>query len=226
MITSNKKLGRVIGFLLLLLVVTGSTSLNLRGLSTSLFDSQTFYYEIAANAFNMRLSVLLDIVASFLMIGIAILVYPLMKAYNQRLALWYVAIYVAYLALIFISDIYRLSLINMSIDLTTKEVPGNLQSLGLSLWDSYVQAHFFTLILSSLASGFFYYLLFAQKLVPRFLALWGVIAQVIVFTVTWIQIYGQNVDFGFYIQNGVFILVILTWLLVKGLKDSPAPIQD
>ena len=219
MINSNKKLGRIIGLLFLLLVITGSTSLNLRGLSTSIFDSLLFYEEIAANAFQMRLSVLLDIRAAVVIMAIAILIYPLMRKQNQKLALWYIGLYMTYFVIIFISDIPRLTLISLSENLMKSAEAGDWRIVGFDHWDSYVQAHFFTLILSSVASGLFYYFLYTTKMIPRILSIWGIIAVSIVFAGTWVQVFGMDVDFGVYIQNGVFIIVLTLWLLVKGFTN-------
>ena len=217
---SDKKLGRVVGLLFLLLVFFGATSLNLRGLRTAMFDSQDFYLEIAENAFTMRISVLLDIMASVVILTIAILIYPLMQRFNGRLALWYIGLYLTFFVLIFISDIPRLTLITLSQSLATNPEPGDWRTFAFDHWDNYLQAHFFTLIISSVAAALFYYFLFKTKMIPRVLAVWGMIAVSIVFFGTWVQIFGIDVNFAVYTQNGVFILVLILWLIAKGFRSS------
>jgi len=186
-----------------------------------MFESATFYNEISTNALQMRLSVLFDILAAIISVGIAVILYPVMKDHNHKLALWYLGLYITYLAVIFISDIDRLSLISLSINLTESSDPGNWNKLGLLLFESYIQAHFISLIIYSAASILLYYLLFLAKMVPRLIAGWGVLAVLIVFVVTWMQIFDMNVSFAFYVQNGVFMLIFIGWLLVKGFAESP-----
>lgn len=217
---SNKRLGRIIALLFLLLAVTGSTSLNLRGLTTSMFDSPTFFSEIASNAFSMRLSVVFDLIASVLLITIAVLMYPMMREHNRGMSIWFLITYITYFVIIFISDIYRLALINFSIDLSSQENPGDWSSFALTLWDGYVQAHFFTLILSSIGAAIFYYFIAVKRLIPLWLGIWGIAAVATVFTVTWMQIFDISVDFAFYTQNGVFILALIIWLFIKGFKEQ------
>jgi len=224
MTTSNKKkLGRTVGLLFLIIIVVGASSLNLRGLSTSMFESATFYNDISTNAFQMRLSIFLDILAAILSVGIAVLLYPIMKDHNNRLALWYLGLYITYLGVIFVSDIDRLSLISLSEDLTASSDPGNWNKLGLVLMKSYIQGHFLSLIIYSAASMLLYYLLFVTKMIPRLLAGWGILAVAIVHMATWVQVFGVSVSFNFYLQNGVFMIVFTVWLLVKGFSDSSLP---
>ncbi len=212
--------------LYLIIIIVGASSLNLRGLSTSMFESAAFYSDISSNEFQMRLSIFLDILAAILSVGIAVLLFPIMKKYNNKMALWYLGLYFTYLAVIFISDIDRLSLISLSENLTASSDPGNWNKLGLVLMKSYIQAHFISLIIYSAASILLYYLFFKTKMIPRPLAGWGILAAAIVHVVTWVQIFGISVSFYFYLQNGVFMLVFTGWLLVKGFSDSSIPSEQ
>ena len=101
-----------------------------------------------------------------------------------------------------------------------EEAPsGDWRLIGFNHWDFYLQAHFFTLILSSAGSFILYYFLFRTKMIPRLLSIWGVIAVSIVFIGTWIQVFGFDVDFVVYLQSGVFILFLISWLLIKGFRS-------
>ncbi len=184
-----------------------------------MFETAGFYKTISENAFTMRLSVLLDILASLLIMAMAIIIYPMIRAFNKRMSIWYIGLYIIYMVTILVSDVYRLSLINLSTSISTLSESVDIKNLGFYLWDSYLQAHFFSLILSAASSSIFYIFLYITKMIPAVLSLWGIIAQLIVITVTWIQIFGIDVDFGFYIQNGVFIMVLILWLLIKGFKE-------
>lgn len=220
--TSHKTFGRIIGALFLLTIILGACSLNLRGLSTSLAESPTFLNEVFENSLAMKIGILFDILASLVSTGIAIILFPIIKRYNQGLALWYFGLYVAFFSLILSSNINHLSLISLSEKFVKTESPDidNFNMIGLIQIESYFSAHFLSLIIFSLAAAVLYFFLYKTKLLPRFLCVWGMLAVTIVFTSTWLQIFDYEVDFIVYAQNGVFMLFFIIWLLVKGFNSS------
>lgn len=219
---SNKKSGRIIGTLFLLTILIGIGSLNLRGLSTSLVESPTFLNDIFENSVMMKIAILLDIISGLISVGIAVILFPIIKHYNQGFALWYFGLYVTYFGLILVSNINHLSLLSLSEQFVNTNSPDidNFNMLGLLQIESYFSVHFFSLIIFSLAAAVLYYFLYRTKLLPRFLCIWGILAVTIVFASTWLQIFDYDVNFIVYAQNGLFMLFFTIWLLVKGFNSS------
>ncbi len=219
---SHKKSGRIIGILFLLTMLIGIGSLNLRGLSTSLAESPTFLNDVFENSLLMKIAVLLDVLAASISVSIAVIMFPIIKQYNQGLALWYFGLYVMYFSVIIVSNIDHLSLLSLSEQFVNAKSSdaGNFNMLGLLQIESYYSGHFLSLIIFSAAAAILYYFLYRTMLLPRFLCIWGILAVTIVFTSTWLQIFGFDVHFIVYAQNGLFMLFFTIWLLVKGFNSS------
>lgn len=219
---STKKIGRTVGVLLFLLMAVGIPSVILRGLSVSMAASPNFLAEIYQNATSMRLSMLLDILASSLWLVIAIIVFPLVKAYKNSLALWLVGIWLVQLATIVSSDITHLSLLSLSEEFVKTEAldKTHYATMGLSMIQEYFWAHFMSIMLFAAATFVFYFFLFKTNLIPRFLSVWGMLAISLVFVACWLNIFDLDVSFHFFSQNGLFMIVLMGWLIAKGFNPK------
>ena len=219
---SIKNTGRIVGVLLFSLMAVGIPSVLFRGLSVSLAESPDFLNHIYENATSMRFSMLLDILANSLWLIIAILVFPLVKAYKNSLALWIVGIWLVQLATLVSSNITHLTLLSLSDEFVKSEVldKAHYNTLGLSMIQEYFWAHFMCLILFAAATFVFYYFLFKSKLIPRFLSVWGMLAISLVFVASWLNIFDVDVSFHFYSQNGLFMIVLMGWLIAKGFNPK------
>ncbi len=219
---SNQKTGRIVGFLLLLIMALGIPSVVLRGLSTSMVVSPDFLNEIFQNSMQMRVSVLLDILASVLWVIMAIMLFPMIKQYKNSFALWFFGIWLIQFTIIITSDVTHLSLISLSEAFVNTEATDNeyFTTLGLLKIEEYFWAHFMGLMLFAAATFSFYYFLFQTRLVPRFLSGWGMLAISLVFVACWLNIFDQRVSFYFFSQNGLHIIVLTGWLIAKGFNPN------
>ncbi|SHG23367.1 DUF4386 domain-containing protein [Flagellimonas flava] len=222
---TNQKIGRTIGFLLLIIIALGIPSVIFRGLSSSLVNSSDFLSLVSENAMEMRIAVLLDIIVSALWIAVAAVVFPYLKKFNNQLALAYMAIWSVYFGIIIFSNISHLSLISLSQEFETM---GQLNSeyftlVGRLKVDDYFWAHFFGIMLYASAAFIFYYFLFHKRYVPRFLSLWGMIAISIVFVACWLNIFEVDISFHFFSQNGLHMIILMGWLVAKGFSEPKAP---
>lgn len=64
----------------------------------------------------------------------------------------------------------------------------------------------------------FYTLLVRSGVVPRWLALWGLIATVPMLVGTVSQVFGTTIPFCFYLPYVPFELVVGVWILVAGVR--------
>ncbi|MGX1929225.1 DUF4386 domain-containing protein [Flagellimonas sp. 2504JD4-2] len=219
---TNQKTGRIIGFLLLLIMLAGIPSVMFRGLSISLVNSPDFLHHIFENAMEMRVAVLLDLIVCALWVAVATIVFSLIKKINSRLALAYFGIWMAYLAIIVFSNISHLSLLSLSQEFVAAETP-NMEYFSIAgrlKIEDYFWAHFFAIMFYASAAFMFYYFLFRTKLVPRLLSVWGMIAISIVFVACWLNIFDLHVSFSFFSQNGLHMIVLMGWLIAKGFSSS------
>lgn len=221
--TSNQKTGRIVGFLLLLIMGVGIPSLNLRGLSTSLASEPNFLEYIHQNAMGMRIGMVLDILASALWLFIAIYLFPRIKQYKTGLALAFFGLWLVNFGIIIYGNISHLSLISLSGEFVngTTLSPEVLSSLGLLKIEDYFWSHFMALITYASAAFVFYFYLIKTKLVPRFLSLWGMVAISLVFFASWANIFEMDISFHFYSQNGIHMIAFMGWLIAKGFRNKP-----
>ena len=214
----TKKQGRIVGFLFVLIILLGSTSLNFRGLNSTLLASDNMLQQVYEQSFTMKLSVILNLVAGLLWFGVAIYLYPYIKNISRSLAMWYVALWIMQFSAALMGDIAHLSVINLSEQVQTLGTT-NLESyhtMGKVLINEYFWGHFFSLMGYSSATFLLFIAFFKGKWIPRIISVWGMAAMTAVFSATVAQIFNVDVNFWFYNQNGIHFIFMTLWLLVRG----------
>ena len=76
------------GVLFVLIIILGSTSLNFRGLNSTLLESDNMLQQVYEQSFTMKLSIILNLVAGLIWFGIAVYLYPFIKTISRSLAFW------------------------------------------------------------------------------------------------------------------------------------------
>lgn len=144
---STKNTGRIAGVLLLITIVAGGMSLDLRGLSTSLTESENFLKTIFENSVYMKLSIILDLVAIGSWVGISVMLFPILKLYSKSMALWFFGFWLISFSISIFGNITHLSLISLSQEfmkfrcwllLYVRHFEGGRVLLGTFLWSNYV----------------------------------------------------------------------------------------
>lgn len=213
--SSHRKTARIVGLLFLLLLITGISGIILRDLSPSLKD-------VFENSTQIKISILFDLIASTVAVGIAVLLFPILKKFNYNIALWYFGFSIVGFATIIVSNVSVFSLLTLSEEYVKLGSPDTdyFQTLGVLKLGEYFGAHFMGLIIHTFGASMFYYLLFQSKLLPRFLSVWGLIAITLVLSATLLQIFDRSVSMILYLPNGLLQILIGIWLIVKGFNSS------
>jgi len=146
---------------------------------------------------------LIELISGVAVIGIAVIMFPILKPYNKGLTLGYVVCKVVEGAILIIGGILLLSL--------------STTLLEVRDWIYVSQAYIF--ILSALI---FYYLLYQSKLIPRFISVWGVIAAIMLLVGNLLEIMGFSPEMLIFLflpimLNEVFLAI---WLIVKGFNED------
>ncbi len=219
---SNRKIGRTIGALFLVIIATGVPSNMFRGLSSSLARTPEFLQTINTRALEMRFVVLLSFTTHVIWVIVIGLLYPLLKKFSPKLALAFLAFWITSFAIALFGDLSHLSLISLAkeaLHSSTHNIE-QFQLLGLAKVKDYLWSHFMVLILYSSSTFLFFYYLFKTKMVPRLLSAWGMVAMVIVFTASWLNVFDQNVGMYPFFHNGLHMMVFTLWLLTKGFSKG------
>lgn len=203
------------GVLFLILLITGISGIMLRELSPSLKD-------VFENSTHIKISILLDLIASTVAVGIAVMLFPILKKFNQNIALWYFGFSIIGFATIVVSNVSVYSLLTLSEEYVKLGSPDTdyFQTLGVLKIGEYFGAHFIGLIVHTIGASMFYYLLYQSNLIPRFFSVWGLIAITLVLTATLLQIFDRSVSMYLYLPNGLLQVLIGIWLIVKGFNSS------
>lgn len=219
-----KLLGRTIGVLLIVIIATGIPSTLFRDLSTSLARKPDFLKTVLNGSTSVPFVVLLSFVASLTWLIIVVLIFPLIKKYNYSMALLLMVLWTISFAVGLYGDLSHLSLLSISKEAegASSSMAENFRALGFLKVKDYIWSHFITLVLYSSATSIFFYYLFKTKLIPRFLSGWGLLAMGIVFTASWLNLFGIYTTEYPFMHNGLHMITFTTWLTIKGFKESPS----
>lgn len=185
-------------------------------------DAPDNLIQVHTNKTQVMAGVLLELVNGIAVLGIAVIMYPLLKKYNEGIALGYVAFRVLECGMQVAMDMGPLSLLTLSqkyIETGAKDAL-QFETLGALYLAERNAAAFMLMIFFVAGALLFYYLLYRSKLVPRFISIWGAIGLVLIVTMNIMS--AQNMSFGMLlalpiIANEIFLAL---WLLVKGFNPS------
>lgn len=189
------------------------------------------YYlaNVYPNKIQVKIGILLDFICAPAMILIPIMLFPLFKMFNERIALGYVVFRLLEGILHIFLAINSLSLISLSQDYINSGAPdvSYFQVLGNSIHARIEWATLLYIFVFTLGAIMFYYLLFKSKLIPRWLSGWGLFAVVFLSAGALLHMFGM---FGtmplmkamafFAPPIGLQELVMSIWLIVKGFNPS------
>jgi hypothetical protein len=179
---------------------------------------------VSANRTQVILGALLEIVNGVAYVGIAVLVFPILRQRFESMALWYVGFRVIEFVMQTLSDISPLSLVRLSEEFVRAGAAesSSFQAVGTALlaeryWA--FQMVTFALVLGALM---FYYMLYQSRLIPRFISVWGLIGALAVLATALLDTFG--ISPGSLEFLGVLMLLnelfLGIWLIVKGFNPS------
>lgn len=168
---------------------------------------------------------LLELVNAVFYIGIAVLMYRILRQRFPVMALWYVCFRVIEFVMQSLSDISALSLLGLS-----EEVVGSgaAESSYLAAGSLLLaqRAWAFQMVTVALVLGalVFYTMLYRSRLVPRFISVWGLIGAIGVLATALLEMFGVSpgpLEFLglLMLANELFLGI---WLIVRGFRRPPA----
>ncbi|AHV96484.1 DUF4386 domain-containing protein [Paenibacillus sabinae] len=184
------------------------------------------WYMSVANGFKTKvlLGVINDLLLVLTAVGTAVMLFPYLRRWNEQLALGYLCFRFMEAVLIAIGVVSILGLLQLSIHYEANSLASeeNLHEIGYMLqafhrWTSMLGPNFMLGINTALYS----YLLFKTGLVPRPLALFGMITAVLVFIAGLLEMFGIVEPLSaakglIALPVGVYELSLAVRLIVKG----------
>jgi hypothetical protein len=178
----------------------------------------------SANRTQVVLGALLELVNGIAYVGIAVLVFPILRQRFESMALWYVGFRIIEFVMQTLSDLSPLSLVRLSEEFVRAGAAesSSFQALGTLLLAERYWAFQMVTIALVLGALIFYYMLYQSRLIPRFISVWGLIGAIAVLVTAMLDTFG--ISPGSLEFLGVLMLLnelfLGVWLIVKGFNPS------
>ena len=195
------------------------------GLVSSVTTAPDFLSTLAANSTVLVVGAFLMLLNTAVDIGKGVLFFPIAERRGKRTALVYLAAITVQVVLLDLGVLFLLMLVPLS-EFVTGATESWVTGLGSLLTQANTLA--FQLGQGTLAFGalFMTWFLFRTRMVPRTLALWGVVGYAIHLTGAIAEIFGIHVSLLLSIPGGLFEVAFGVWLIAKGFRSSERHLPD
>ena len=222
MTNKDKTTARIVGALFLIAMVT---SLVGAGLIETIIGGPDYLMDISVDNTQVTIGALLELINGIAVVGIAFMMFPILKKLNESLAIGYVSFRTIEVVIIIAALIAPLTLAALSQEFTSAGAAdaAAFRALGSSILGvREILAGYMLGIFFSLGALIFYYLLYQSRLVPRFISIWGLIAVVLVFTWNFLGLIGISIEAGIIFGLPIILNEIFRgiWLIAKGFNSS------
>lgn len=197
-----------------------------------ILDSPDYLDNAYPNKTVVVAGILLEFTGVPAVVLLSLFLFPVLKRYNEVLALGYVVFRLFEAALLSVAYISKLLLVNLSQDYLSKGgvdasyfqyIGNSIQSVGHWAGTQGLIYH----IVFALGSLMLYYVLYRSKLVPRFISAWGFIAAIALLTGSVLINIGMftgisevGLELIFALPIAVAEIMLSIWLIVKGFDPS------
>ncbi|HEV8332562.1 MAG TPA: DUF4386 family protein [Steroidobacteraceae bacterium] len=218
--TTAKNAGRVAGALILVQGI-GGYIVNF-GLITPATAPPGFLINAAPHALRVGMTALLGIVTGAFAMAIAITVWPVFKKHSERMALCFLALGIAALALAVVENGRLMSMLSLSQAYAASGAtdPAAFEGLRGVVAASRNWAHFTQLIIGGSTFFVLYATTFRFALIPRVLAGFGMAAIALQMATVAAPLLGGQIIFQLLAPAGIANLALALWLLTKGFADK------
>jgi len=195
------------------------------GLVSSVTTAPDFLSTLSGHSTTLLVGAFLMLLNTAVDIGKGVLFFPIAERRGKRTALVYLAAITVQVVLLDLGVLFLLMLVPL-----TEFVTGASASWAAGLGSLLTQANTlaFQLGQGTLAFGalFMTWFLFRTRMVPRTLAMWGVIGYAIHLTGAVAEIFGIHVSLLLSLPGGLFEVAFGIWLIAKGFRSSELLLPD
>jgi hypothetical protein len=222
---SAKSTGRIIGMLLFVqlagLIVP---FVLLHPLTTG---TQNYLANAAGASFQIKVAVFLLFANCALTIGIAIAAFQVFRQYSETMALWLLATSVIMFLLLAVDNVHVLSMLSLSQQYAQAGGPAELfQTLAAAVGSTRRWAHFTELLVIDCWIFLLYSVLCRFRLVPRALAVFGLITVMLHFTgIPLPGFLGYSIVTLMGVPMALSHITLAIWLLTRGFEERSRPLR-
>ncbi len=221
---THQSIARIVGILFITATVPFSLSVIIL---LPVLSAPDFLAQVSLQQDRVSVGIFLELVNHIAVVSIAVLLYPVLKQFSERLALGYVVARSIEAVLFAIATMHLLTLIFLSHEFVAAGSPAAAHFHTLSNvllaghdWDSAPLAF----IAFSLGALMMNYMLYRTRLVPRWISIFGLLAAASILTARLMLLFGLGLssntvammDSPIFLQEMVFAV----WLIFKGFDQS------
>jgi hypothetical protein len=220
--TTNRRAAILVGILYILGTVFGILS---GALTSSIFSDNSYLVKIFQNQTQVRLSAMAVLCMGISLAFLAIIMYPILKETNRTLALIYLVFRSGIETITYIiTAISFLLLITLSV--FSNSVIGN--SIDISLTGGLLKSISgfpITVFIFSIDAFILYVLFFENRLIPRWISIFGLIAIILHFltgVLVLFDIQNSESTVNTIMNLPIFLqeMIMAVWLIVKGFSSK------
>jgi hypothetical protein len=211
---------RVVGVVYLAGFVVGLVG---NGLIQSILDAPNHLSTVTANSTLLAIGAILWLAAVVGDTAHGVLMFPILKRHSERMALGYFGARIV--DAVFIAVMVVFLLLQIPLGSEFLKAAGSdtsyLQALSTVTVQASQYAYQIGMSALGLAGLMLNYTLYRAKLVPRLLAVWGLIGYAIIFAGMLSDMLGSGLGLASSIPGGLWEVFIGVWLIAKGFTPSP-----
>lgn len=159
--------------------------------------------------------ILMAIVHTFVNIGLAVVMLPILKQYNKTVTYGYVSAAISATAIAVVGAMFMLLLIPLS-EVSVGSEAVHIETLAALLKKGGFYGYQLGMTLWGLGGLMFCYVLYISNLVPRLLPIWGGVGYLIFMTGTIGELFGYGIGLMLSAPGGLFEVSLSLWLIFKG----------
>lgn len=223
---ADQKTARVLGALFVFVMVTWFIGLVL---IDPLLNAPDYLLNVYENETRVMIGALFELIEVVGVVGIIIVMYPLLRRYDERFAVGYAGLRILECTMLIVAALGALFLITLSQDYVAAGAADASYYQTLGTLTKAVRGEWSTLILAifySTSALIFFYFFYQSQLIPRFISVVGLIGAALVAAGTVLAFFGINVRMFFGLPMGLIEIFLGLWLIVKGFNTpavEPAP---
>jgi hypothetical protein len=223
---TKRKTAIMVGVLYIIGTVAGILSLVVTG---PILESPDYLLQVSMNPNQIVIGALFVLTMGLALAMVPVMMFPILKTYNRALAVGYVVFRGALEAvtyLLFVIGWLALPLISQEFIRAGAAEASFLQALGDLVLRAHDQIVHVLSIIFILGALMFYSMLYQSKLVPRWLAGWGLLAAIPYFVYGVLSLFTLPDSVGtlpiiLVLPMAVQEMVLAIWLIAKGFNSSP-----
>jgi hypothetical protein len=223
--TTNRKTALIVGLLYIVGTVAGILSLVFTG---SILERPDYLVRVSTHTNQIIIGALCVLTMGLALAMVPVMIYPILKRYNEALAVGYVVFRGALEAGIYLALVIgwlSLPLISLGYIKASAGEASFFQLLRDLVLQAHQQIGHVLAIVFILGALMFYYVLFQSKLVPRWLSGWGLLAAIPYFISGVAGLFAlldpmSTTQMVLVLPLAVQEMVLAVWLIVKGFDST------